>query len=251
MIEARGLTKRYGDTLAVDNLSFSVEPGKITGFLGPNGAGKTTTMRLILGLDHPTSGSVTVNGQPFARLAHPMREVGALLDAKAVHGGRSAYNHLLCLAADQQPAPAAGGRGARARRPQRGRGQAVQGLLPGHGAAARDRRRAARRPGHPDVRRAGQRAGSRGHPVDPQPDEGAGRRGPHDLRVQPPDVGDGAHRRPPAGDRPGPADLGLHGARVHRGQLAAVGPGAHAAAGRSWAGWSPRPGARRTRTATA
>jgi ABC-2 type transport system ATP-binding protein len=98
MIEARGLTKRYGDTLAVDNLSFSVEPGKITGFLGPNGAGKTTTMRLILGLDHPTSGSVTVNGQPFARLAHPMREVGALLDAKAVHGGRSAYNHLLCLA---------------------------------------------------------------------------------------------------------------------------------------------------------
>ena len=98
MIEARGLTKRYGDTLAVDDLSFRVEPGKITGFLGPNGAGKTTTMRLILGLDHPTSGSVTVNGQPFERLAYPMHEVGALLDAKAVHGGRSAYNHLLCLA---------------------------------------------------------------------------------------------------------------------------------------------------------
>jgi len=98
MIEARGLTKRYGDTLAVDDLTFSVEPGKITGFLGPNGAGKTTSMRLILGLDHPTSGTVTVNGKPFAELAHPMREVGALLDAKAVHGGRSAYNHLLCLA---------------------------------------------------------------------------------------------------------------------------------------------------------
>jgi ABC-2 type transport system ATP-binding protein len=98
MIEARGLTKRYGDTLAVDDLSFRVAPGKITGFLGPNGAGKTTTMRLILGLDHPTGGTVTVNGQPFDRLAHPMREVGALLDAKAVHGGRSAYNHLLCLA---------------------------------------------------------------------------------------------------------------------------------------------------------
>jgi ABC-2 type transport system ATP-binding protein len=98
MIEARGLTKRYGDTLAVDDLSFRVEPGKITGFLGPNGAGKTTTMRLILGLDHPTGGTVTVNGRPFDRLAHPMREVGALLDAKAVHGGRSAYNHLLCLA---------------------------------------------------------------------------------------------------------------------------------------------------------
>jgi ABC-2 type transport system ATP-binding protein len=98
MIEARGLTKRYGDTLAVDDLSFTVERGKITGFLGPNGAGKTTTMRLILGLDHPTGGTVTVNGQPFDRLAYPMHEVGALLDAKAVHGGRSAYNHLLCLA---------------------------------------------------------------------------------------------------------------------------------------------------------
>jgi ABC-2 type transport system ATP-binding protein len=98
MIEARGLTKRYGDTVAVDNLSFSVTPGKITGFLGPNGAGKTTTMRLILGLDRPSDGTVTVNGKPFTALAYPMREVGALLDAKAVHGGRSAYNHLLCLA---------------------------------------------------------------------------------------------------------------------------------------------------------
>jgi ABC-2 type transport system ATP-binding protein len=98
MIEARGLTKRYGDTLAVDDLSFTVEPGKITGFLGPNGAGKTTTMRLILGLDYPTTGSVTVKGKPFGQAAYPMREVGALLDAKAVHGGRSAYHHLLCLA---------------------------------------------------------------------------------------------------------------------------------------------------------
>jgi ABC-2 type transport system ATP-binding protein len=98
MIEARGLTKRYGGTLAVDHLSFSVEPGKITGFLGPNGAGKTTTMRLILGLDRPTDGMVSVNGKPFGQLARPMHEVGALLDAKAMHGGRSAYNHLLCLA---------------------------------------------------------------------------------------------------------------------------------------------------------
>jgi ABC-2 type transport system ATP-binding protein len=98
MIEARGLTKRFGDKLAVDQLSFTVEPGRITGFLGPNGAGKTTTMRLILGLDHPTGGSVTVNGREFPHSVNPMREVGALLDAKAVHGGRSAYNHLLCLA---------------------------------------------------------------------------------------------------------------------------------------------------------
>src|SRR6185312_3382281 len=88
MIEAQGLTKRYGDTLAVDNLSFSVEPGRITGFLGPNGAGKTTTMRLILGLDRPTSGTVSVDGKPFAEHPWPMREIGALLDAKAVHGGR-------------------------------------------------------------------------------------------------------------------------------------------------------------------
>jgi ABC-2 type transport system ATP-binding protein len=98
MIEARGLTKRYGGTLAVDNLSFTIEPAKITGFLGPNGAGKTSTMRLILGLDRPTAGQVTIDGQPFDRLAGPMGEVGALLDAKAMHGGRSAYDHLLCLA---------------------------------------------------------------------------------------------------------------------------------------------------------
>jgi ABC-2 type transport system ATP-binding protein len=98
MIEARGLSKRYGDKVAVDDLSFTVQPGRVTGFLGPNGAGKTTTMRMILGLDRPTAGSVTVNGKPFAALYSAMREVGALLDAKAVHGGRSAYNHLLCLA---------------------------------------------------------------------------------------------------------------------------------------------------------
>ena len=98
MIEAEGLSKRYGDTLAVDNLTFSVAPGKITGFLGPNGAGKTTTMRLILGLDRPTAGRVTIDGKTFNHADQPMRRVGALLDAKAVHGGRSAYNHLLCLA---------------------------------------------------------------------------------------------------------------------------------------------------------
>jgi ABC-2 type transport system ATP-binding protein len=98
MIEARGLTKRYGSTLAVDDLSFTVRPGIVTGFLGPNGAGKTTSMRLILGLDAPTAGTVTIDGRPHRHAASPMREVGALLDARAVHGGRSAYNHLLCLA---------------------------------------------------------------------------------------------------------------------------------------------------------
>jgi ABC-2 type transport system ATP-binding protein len=98
MIEIRGLSKRYGEKVAVNDLSFSVVPGKVTGFLGPNGAGKTTTMRLILGLDYPDAGSVSIDGKRYASLANPMREVGALIDAKAVHGGRSAYNHLLCLA---------------------------------------------------------------------------------------------------------------------------------------------------------
>ena len=98
MIEVQGLTKRYGEKTAVDELTFGIEPGKVTGFLGPNGAGKTTTMRCILGLDYPDAGTVTVDGRDYHDLGYPMREVGALLDAKAVHGGRSAYNHLLCLA---------------------------------------------------------------------------------------------------------------------------------------------------------
>ncbi|MFE0425734.1 ABC transporter ATP-binding protein [Streptomyces sp. NPDC058953] len=98
MIEAVGLTKRYGTTTAVENLTFQVRPGAVTGFLGPNGAGKSTTMRMILGLDNPTSGTVTVGGRPFRDAVNAPREVGALLDAKAVHGGRTARNHLLSLA---------------------------------------------------------------------------------------------------------------------------------------------------------
>ena len=98
MIEARGLTKRYGDKLAVDDLTLTVRPGMVTGFLGPNGAGKSTTMRMILGLDAPTRGSVTVNGLPYREHPAPLREVGALLDARSVHPGRSAYHHLLALA---------------------------------------------------------------------------------------------------------------------------------------------------------
>jgi ABC-2 type transport system ATP-binding protein len=98
MIEARSLTKRYGATVAVSDLSFTIKPGMVTGFLGPNGAGKTTTMRMILGLDRPTAGAVMVVGVPYASLKWPMREVGALLDAKAVHGGRSASSYLLSLA---------------------------------------------------------------------------------------------------------------------------------------------------------
>ncbi len=106
MIEASGLSKRYGTTLAVDDLSFTVPPGQVTGFLGPNGAGKSTTMRLILGLDAPSSGSVTVSGRPYAALRRPLLEVGAMLEAKAFHGGRNARNHLLCLALSNGISPA-------------------------------------------------------------------------------------------------------------------------------------------------
>ncbi|MCU1552156.1 MAG: multidrug transporter ATP-binding protein [Glaciihabitans sp.] len=99
MIEAVGLSKRYGDKLAVDDVTFQVRPGLVTGFLGPNGAGKSTTMRLIAGLDRPSAGSVTVNGKPYAEHKSPLREVGLLLDAKAVHTGRSARAHLLAIGA--------------------------------------------------------------------------------------------------------------------------------------------------------
>lgn len=99
MIEVTGLTKRYGDNLAVDDLSFRVEPGVVTGFLGPNGAGKSTTMRMILGLDAPTAGRATVNGRPFVEQRTPLHEIGALLEAKGVHPGRPARDHLRALAA--------------------------------------------------------------------------------------------------------------------------------------------------------
>ena len=97
MIEASGLTKRYGATLAVDGLSFGLRPGVVTGFLGPNGSGKSTTMRLIMGLDYPDAGTVTVGRQPYRRLRWPLSEVGALLEAKAFHPGRSARAHLIRL----------------------------------------------------------------------------------------------------------------------------------------------------------
>ncbi|MFI1827877.1 ABC transporter ATP-binding protein [Streptomyces sp. NPDC020412] len=105
MIELEGLTKRFGTKLAVDNLSFQVRPGMITGFLGPNGAGKSTTMRMMLDLDNPTSGSVRIDGKHYRELQEPLKYIGALLDAKAMHGGRSAYNNLLCLAQSNRIPP--------------------------------------------------------------------------------------------------------------------------------------------------
>jgi ABC-2 type transport system ATP-binding protein len=101
LIEVRNLTKRFGAKVAVDDLSFTVEPGRVTGFLGPNGAGKSTTMRLILGLDRPLSGTATIDGKPYRDLRDPLRTVGALLEAKSVHSGRNARNHLLFLAQTQ------------------------------------------------------------------------------------------------------------------------------------------------------
>ncbi|GAA1781493.1 MULTISPECIES: ABC transporter ATP-binding protein [Streptomonospora] len=98
MISLRNLTKRYGDKVVVDRLSVDLAPGKVTGFLGPNGAGKSTTMRMVLGLDRPTAGEALVDGRPYAELRHPMRRIGALLDAKAVHSGRTARNHLTAMA---------------------------------------------------------------------------------------------------------------------------------------------------------
>ncbi|MFD9867028.1 ATP-binding cassette domain-containing protein [Streptomyces niveus] len=98
MIEVEGLTKRFGKKIAVDHLSFQVRPGVVTGFLGPNGAGKSTTMRMMLDLDIPTGGSVRIDGKHYRELQEPVKYIGALLDAKAMHDGRSAYNNLLCLA---------------------------------------------------------------------------------------------------------------------------------------------------------
>jgi ABC-2 type transport system ATP-binding protein len=100
-VEARGLTKKYGKKIAVDGLSFAVQPGRVTGFLGPNGAGKSTTMRLLLGLERPDSGTALIQGKPYANLSAPLSQVGALLEAKSFHKGRTARNHLLCLAQSQ------------------------------------------------------------------------------------------------------------------------------------------------------
>lgn len=135
-IEAEGLTKRYGRTLAVDRLSFQVRPGQVTGFLGPNGAGKSTTMRMIMGLDGPDAGRARINGKDYHQLRWPLREVGTLLEAKAFHPGRSARSHLASLAVTNAIPLArvdgAGGGGSLRSGPQ-----ADRNLLPGHGPASR------------------------------------------------------------------------------------------------------------------
>ena len=219
MIEARGLVKRYGPAIAVDHLSFDVRPGTVTGFLGPNGAGKSTTMRMMLGLDRPDAGTVRIGGQDYRDLRCPLREVGARLEARAFHPGRTARAHLTALAASNRIPPRRVSdvleiTGMEGGRPVRGQ------VLPGHVPAARHRGRAARRPGRAAARRAGQRPGPRGHPVDQEPAEEPGRAGPDRAGLQPPDQRGRADRRPAHRRRPGPPARPDHRGGAVRPQLA-------------------------------
>ena len=201
MIEVQHLTKRYGSSVAVDDLSFTVAAGRVTGFLGPNGSGKSTTMRAIVGLDRPTEGTVRVNGRRYIDFPAPLREVGALLDAKNVHPGRSAYDHLLYLARSngigkRRVDEVLGARRAGDRRPQ-----ARQDVLARHGPAARHRCCAARRSGDAHLRRARQRPRPAGHRLAPHHAQVVRRRRTCGARLQPPHLRDGTSRRPSGGHR--------------------------------------------------
>ena len=232
MIAARGLTKTYGAKTAVDGIDFTVEPGRVTGFLGPNGAGKSTTMRMILGLDRPTAGSVTVNGRRYADVP------GAAARGRRPARGPCAAPRPLRprpppLAGREQRHPGAAGRGgARSRRAGEGRRPAGRQVLARHGAAPRHRGGPARRPAGRRPRRAGQRPGPRGHPLGAHPGPAAGAGGPDGLRLQPPHVGDGADRRPPGRHRPGPDPGRLLDVAVHRRARRLVRPRAQPAARR-------------------
>jgi len=222
VIEAQDLTKRYGDKLAVDHLTFRVEPGRVTGFLGPNGAGKSTTMRLVLGLDRPAAGRAVINGRPYAELAQPLRTVGALLEARATHPGRSARNHLLFLAQTQ---------GLPGRRVDE-----VLDLVGLHDVARKRTKGYSLGMGQ----RVGIAAAMLGdpsvllldEPVNGLDPEGIfwvrnlmkqlAQRGPDHLRLQPPDERDGGHRGPPDRHRQGEADRRLQHPRVHFPQLGEV-----------------------------
>ena len=226
MIEARGLTKRYGDKIAVDDLTFTVQPGIVTGFLGPNGAGKSTTMRMILGLDAPTAGQRHRQRPPLRR-ATPRRcaRSARCWRPRAVHTGRTRL---------QPPA----GPGRHHRHP--GAGSTRSSTWSGCSEVARKRAGGfslgmGQRlgiasallgdPRHADPRRAGQRPRPRGHPVDPQPAQVARRRGPHGLRLLAPDERDGADRRAADHHRPRPADRRRVGGGVHPRVVAAAASG--------------------------
>ena len=164
MIEVRGVTKRFNDTVAVNDLSFEVKPGQVTGFLGPNGSGKSTTMRVIMGLDAPNSGTATINGRRFHDLPLPLREVGALLEARAIHPGAARQPSLVPRPLERHP-----------RAPvfqvlemvgiEKVARQAGRQVLARHGSTPRHRGRTSRRPRGPSLRRAGQRARPRRHPL--------------------------------------------------------------------------------------
>ena len=180
-IEVTGLRKRFGQATALDGMTFTVEPGQVTGFVGPNGAGKSTTMRVILGLDAADAGTATIGGRPNLRLRRPLRHIGALLDAGALQPSRSARNHLLWLAHSQglSARPRVDSDADRAERRQEAQGRR---LLPRHAPAPRHRRRAARRPTRLDDGRAVQRHGPRGHRLDARLPARPGPRGPRRPR---------------------------------------------------------------------
>jgi ABC-2 type transport system ATP-binding protein len=176
VIEVRGLTKRYGSTVAVDRLSFDVPPGAVTGFLGLNGSGKSTTMRMILGLDAPDAGHACIGGQAYRQLRWPLREAGALLESRAFHPGRSARAHLAALAASNSISQSR-----------------VAEVLEIAGLGS------------------GERPGPGGNPLDTRPAPVTGRRRPGSPGLQPPDQRNGPDGRPAGRDRPGTAPGRHHG----------------------------------------
>ena len=205
-IEAHGLTKRYGRTVAVDDLSFRVDAGRVTGFVGPNGAGKSTTMRLILGLDAADAGDVRVGGRRYRDLSRAASR-GRGASRRGRDASREARAQPSPVAREEQPpAVQARGRGPRARRPLRSRTQADGRLLAGDDAAAGHRGCHARRPAGAPLRRADQRARSRRHPLDPRLPASARRRGTRRARVEPPDGRARGHRRRARRHRARPAD---------------------------------------------
>ena len=216
MIEVRGLTKRYGPTVAVDGLTFEVKPGTVTGFLGPNGSGKSTTMRMIIGLDEPDAGQAWIGGRGYRELSWPLRRVGSLLEAKSFHPGQSARTHLAALAASNGLP-----------------GRRVDEVLDIVGLTQAARRRAgkyslgmAQRLGIATALLGDPEVLILDEPVNGLDPEGIrwlrsllrslAARGPHGARLQPPDQRDGADRHRPDRDRAGPAAGPDHGGRAVR-----------------------------------
>ena len=246
MIELAGLTKVFGRTRAVDDLTCSIEPGMVTGFLGPNGAGKTTTMRMILGLDHPTSGTATIDGKTYRELTEPAaaRRVRCWTPSRSIPTGR-------CVRICAGSRRLTGCRSAGSTRCSTWSacptvaGKKAGTLSLGMSQRLGHRGRTARRPAGAAVRRAGQRAGSRGHPLGAHADAHACGRGPHGFRVEPPARRDVQHRRPAGGDRARQVDRVDDGQRVRRPRRHRPGP--QPAAGPAAAGAEPRRASRSTR----